>query len=66
MLDSPSDRIKNEEGVHRFQKSNISLHHSLIADFLSQVYDILRADKIIIEASALQSIQEFYGDSDSE
>lgn len=31
-----------------------------------RVYDILRADKIIIEASALQFIQEFYGDSDSE
>jgi len=30
-----------------------------------RVYDILRADKIIIEASALQAIQEFYG-SDSE
>jgi len=33
---------------------------------MPQVYDILRADKIIIEASALQSIQEFYGDSESE
>lgn len=28
-----------------------------------QVYDILRADKIIIEASALKYVQEFYSGS---
>jgi len=31
-----------------------------------RVYDILRADRIVIEESALQFIQEFYGDADAE